>query len=202
MLAFFIIFGAVVLDQFTKFLVRLYMNVGESFTLIPGIMNITYVENDGAAFGMLDNARWVFLIISCVAITGIVWFLRKHGSRHPLLTVSLSFIAGGGIGNMIDRIFVTDANGTNVVTDFFETKFVKFAVFNIADSFITVGAILLGFYIIFIEPKVEKRLKSAAAAANAAAANAAAEADTDDAEADEYDRKDNGENENNCTENR
>ncbi|MDD4125260.1 MAG: signal peptidase II [Eubacteriales bacterium] len=202
MLAFFIIFGAVVLDQFTKFLVRLYMNVGESFTLIPGIMNITYVENDGAAFGMLDNARWVFLIISCVAITGIVWFLRKHGSRHPLLTVPLSFIAGGGIGNMIDRIFVTDANGTNVVTDFFETKFVKFAVFNIADSFITVGAILLGFYIIFIEPKVEKRLKSAAAAANAAAANAAAEADTDDAEADEYDRKDNGENENNCTENR
>ncbi|MGI6715933.1 MAG: signal peptidase II [Eubacteriales bacterium] len=167
MLAFFVIFGVVVLDQFTKFLVRLYMEVGDSFTLIPGVMNITYVENDGAAFGMLDNARWLFMIVSAVAIVAIVVFLRKHGSRHTLLTLSLSFIAGGGIGNMIDRTFVTDVNGTHVVTDFFETAFMDFAVFNVADSFITVGAILLGIYIIFIEPKVEKKLKAAAAAAAA-----------------------------------
>lgn len=167
MLAFFVIFGVVVLDQFTKFLVRLYMEVGDSFTLIPGVMNITYVENDGAAFGMLDNARWLFMIVSAVAIVAIVVFLRKHGSRHTLLTLSLSFIAGGGIGNMIDRTFVTDVNGTHVVTDFFETVFMDFAVFNVADSFITVGAILLGIYIIFIEPKVEKKLKAAAAAAAA-----------------------------------
>lgn len=167
MLAFFVIFGVVVLDQFTKFLVRLYMEVGDSFTLIPGVMNITYVENDGAAFGMLDNARWLFMIVSAVAIVAIVVFLRKHGSRHTLLTLSLSFIAGGGIGNMIDRTFVTDVNGTYVVTDFFETAFMDFAVFNVADSFITVGAILLGIYIIFIEPKVEKKLKAAAAAAAA-----------------------------------
>lgn len=167
MLAFFVIFGVVVLDQFTKFLVRLYMEVGDSFTLIPGVMNITYVENDGAAFGMLDNARWLFMIVSAVAIVAIVVFLRKHGSRHMLLTLSLSFIAGGGIGNMIDRTFVTDVNGTHVVTDFFETAFMDFAVFNVADSFITVGAILLGIYIIFIEPKVEKKLKAAAAAAAA-----------------------------------
>jgi signal peptidase II len=167
MLAFFVIFGVVVLDQFTKFLVRLYMEVGDSFTLIPGVMNITYVENDGAAFGMLDNARWLFMIVSAVAIVAIVVFLRKYGSRHTLLTLSLSFIAGGGIGNMIDRTFVTDVNGTHVVTDFFETAFMDFAVFNVADSFITVGAILLGIYIIFIEPKVEKKLKAAAAAAAA-----------------------------------
>lgn len=167
MLAFFVIFGVVVLDQFTKFLVRLYMEVGDSFTLIPGVMNITYVENDGAAFGMLDNARWLFMIVSAVAIVAIVVFLRKHGSRHTLLTLSLSFIAGGGIGNMIDRTFVTDVNGTHVVTDFFETAFMDFAVFNVADSFITVGAMLLGIYIIFIEPKVEKKLKAAAAAAAA-----------------------------------
>ena len=197
MLAFFIIFGAVVLDQFTKFLIRLFMNVGDSVTLIPGIMNITYVENDGAAFGMLDNARWVFIIISCATIVGIIWFLRKHGKRHILLTVSLSFITGGGIGNMIDRLLVTDANGTHVVTDFFQTIFVEFAVFNIADSFITVGAILLGIYIIFIEPKVEKRLKAAAAVDAAEDME-----DTEDADSEEYDRKDNNENEDDSSDNR
>ncbi len=165
MLAFYLIFGVVVLDQFTKFFVRLYMNVGESVTFIPGVMNLTYVENDGAAFGMLDDARWVFIVVSCAAIIGIIWFLRRHGKRHPLLTVSLSFIAGGGIGNMIDRFFVTDANGTHVVTDFFETAFVDFAVFNVADSFINVGAVLLGVYVLFIEPKVEKRQKAAKEAA-------------------------------------
>lgn len=190
MLTFLIILGVVVLDQLSKFFIRLLMNVGESVTFIPGVMNITYIENDGAAFGMLDNARWVFIIISTVAIVGIILFLRKYGKRHTLLTVSLSFIAGGGIGNMIDRIFVTDANGVHVVTDFFETKFVKFAVFNIADSFITIGSILLGVYILFYEPKVEKKLK------------AAKTAETAEANEEESPREDNFKNEDDSSDNR
>ncbi len=160
MLTFFVTLGVVLIDQLTKFLVRLFMHVGDSFTLIPGVVNITYVQNDGAAFGMLGNARWVFIIVSAAAIAGMIWFLRKYSDRHLLLTLAVSFVLGGGIGNMIDRLFVTDEAGRHVVTDFIEPAFVKFAVFNGADSFITVGAVMLGVYLIFIEPKVEKRLKA------------------------------------------
>ncbi|NLN55102.1 MAG: signal peptidase II [Clostridiales bacterium] len=183
MLAYFLIFGVVVFDQLTKLLIRLYMEVGDSVPLIPGVINLTYIENDGAAFGMLDNARWVFMLVSAIAIVAIILFLRKHHIRHKLLTISLSFIAGGGIGNMIDRIFLTE------VTDFFETQFVDFAVFNVADSFITIGAILLGVYVIFFEPKVEKLIKQK---------EAEAKADGENNES-ENTLKDNGKNENNCT---
>lgn len=157
MLTFFIIFGVVVADQFSKFFVRLFMEVGESVTFIPGVMNLTYVENSGAAFGILGGARWVFILISTAAIAGILWFLKRHKNRHLLLTLALSFITGGGIGNMIDRVFITNAEGRHVVTDFFETVFVKFAVFNVADSFITIGAVLLSVYVLFLEHKITKK---------------------------------------------
>ena len=158
MLTFFVTLGVIVLDQLTKLIIRLSMNVGDSFRLIPGVVNITYVENDGAAFGMLGDARWVFIIISTAAIAGMIWFLKKYNDRHILLTLAVSFVLGGGIGNMIDRLFVTNEAGKHVVTDFIEPAFVKFAVFNAADSFITVGAFMLGYYLLFVEPKVEKRL--------------------------------------------
>ena len=160
MLTFFVTLGVIVIDQLTKLIIRLSMNVGDSFKLIPGVVNITYVENDGAAFGMLGDARWVFIIISTAAIAGMIWFLKKYNDRHILLTLAVSFVLGGGIGNMIDRLFVTNGAGKHVVTDFIEPAFVKFAVFNGADSFITVGAFMLGYYLLFIEPKVEKRLKA------------------------------------------
>ncbi len=160
MLTFFVTLGVIVLDQLTKLIIRLSMNVGDSFRLIPGVVNITYVENDGAAFGMLGDARWVFIIISAAAIAGMIWFLKKYNDRHILLTLAVSFVLGGGIGNMIDRLFITNEAGKHVVTDFIEPAFVKFAVFNAADSFITVGAFMLGYYLLFVEPKVEKRLEA------------------------------------------
>ena len=160
MLTFFVTLGVVLIDQFTKLLVRLFMNVGDSFRLIPGVVNITYVQNNGAAFGMLGNARWVFIIVSAAAIAGMIWFLTRYSKRHLLLSLAVSFVLGGGIGNMIDRLFFVNEAGEHVVTDFIEPAFVKFAVFNGADSFITVGAFMLGYYLIFIEPKVEKRLKA------------------------------------------
>jgi len=159
MLTFFVIFGVVVIDQLSKFIIRLAMDVGDSVKLIPGVVNITYVENKGAAFGMLGDSRWVFIVVSLAAIAGMIWFLKKYPDRHLLLTLAISFVLGGGIGNMIDRLFVTNAAGEHVVTDFIEPAFVDFAVFNAADSFITVGAFMLGYYLLFIAPKAEKRLK-------------------------------------------
>ena len=143
---------AVLLDQISKSIVVNGLPLYGEARFIPGVLSFYHTRNTGAAFSMLSDRRWVFMLLSCVAIVGITVMLYFWRSRHVLLTVSLSMILGGGIGNMIDRI----VNG--YVTDFFRVDFVDFAVFNVADSFITVGAVLLGVYIIFFEPKVERRL--------------------------------------------
>lgn len=143
---------AVLLDQISKSIVVNGLPLYGEARFIPGVLSFYHTRNTGAAFSMLSDRRWVFMLLSCVAIVAITVMLYFWRSRHVLLTVSLSMILGGGIGNMIDRI----VNG--YVTDFFRVDFVDFAVFNVADSFITVGAVLLGVYIIFFEPKVERRL--------------------------------------------
>ena len=143
---------AVLLDQISKSMVVIGLPLYGEARFIPGVLSFYHTRNTGAAFSMLSDRRWVFMLLSCVAIVAITVMLYFWRSRHVLLTVSLSMILGGGIGNMIDRI----VNG--YVTDFFRVDFVDFAVFNVADSFITVGAVLLGVYIIFFEPKVERRL--------------------------------------------
>ena len=143
---------AVLLDQISKSIVVNGLPLYGEARFIPGVLSFYHTRNTGAAFSMLSDRRWVFMLLSCVAIVAITVMLYFWRSRHVLLTVSLSMILAGGIGNMIDRI----VNG--YVTDFFRVDFVDFAVFNVADSFITVGAVLLGVYIIFFEPKVERRL--------------------------------------------
>jgi signal peptidase II len=103
---------------------------------------------------MLSDQRWVFMVVSAISMVIIVWLLYKEYKRHPLLNVALSMVLGGGIGNMIDRIRL------GYVVDFFHVDFVDFAIFNVADSFITVGAILLVIYVIFFDAKVEARIKA------------------------------------------
>ena len=157
-----IIAGILAADQLTKWLVRATMAGGETRPFLPHLMQFTYVQNRGASFGILAEHRWVYMLLSAAALVVMGVLLFKYVSRHPLLTTALAFLIGGGAGNMIDRLFVTDAMGNKVVTDFFEFTFVDFAVFNVADIFITFGAVLLGVYIVFFEGKVEKRLKEQA----------------------------------------
>lgn len=151
-------------DRLSKWAVAAGMELGESFPVIPHILNFTYVHNRGASFGILADKRWVYMLLSVVALVVMTAVLVKYRRRHMLLSVSLSMIIGGGLGNMIDRLFVTDAAGNNVVIDFLEFDFVSFAVFNLADTFITVGAVLLAVYVLFFESKVEKRLAQSASA--------------------------------------
>ena len=124
--------------------------MGESVKFIPGIINFTHIKNDGAAFGMLDNARWVFLIISAAAIIGLPFLLYKYRKVHFLFGFSLSLIIGGAIGNMIDRLFAP--NG--FVTDFIELAFMDFAIFNVADIFVCVGAFLMFIYLAFLDKTI------------------------------------------------
>ncbi len=147
-----IILGIVIIDQLTKFLaVRYLLPVGD-IPIIPNIIHLTYVENTGAAFGMMKDYRWIFMTASSVAIVGIFVFLVLYGNKiKPLLGVSLSFIAGGGIGNMIDRVLL------KYVVDFINFELIDFAVFNGADSFISIGAGLMILYIIIYETKPQKK---------------------------------------------
>ena len=163
----------IVLDFITKLIVNLNMSLYESVTVIPGILNFTYIRNDGAAWGMLDDKRWIFLILSSVAIILISVILIKYRDSHIMMRIPLALILGGGIGNMIDRIFYTEEflnctgklfgegyklfNG--VVIDFIEAAFIDFPIFNIADCAVTVGTVLLFVYVIFIDGKIDKNKK-------------------------------------------
>ncbi len=126
----------VVIDQLTKFLAVKFLKPVDTVPLIEGVLHLTYLENRGAAFGMLKDHRWVFMVTSTVAVIAVLAFMMAGYKKYynPLLFTGLSFIAGGGIGNMIDRV----ANG--FVVDFIDFRLINFAIFNGADSFVCVGA--------------------------------------------------------------
>lgn len=132
----------VFLDQLSKYLTVLYLKPVGTFPIIRNALHLTYVENRGAAFGMLENSRWVFMLVSSVAIVALSVYLIYKKPQNRLLCVSLSFIIGGGIGNMIDRVFL------GYVVDMIDFRLINFAVFNVADSFVCVGAGLLMLYLI------------------------------------------------------
>ena len=140
-----IVIGSVILDQWTKYLAVVDLKPMESTVLLDAVLGLNYVENTGAAFGMLKGQRWFFIVLSTVAIVAIAVFLvRKRKTVPPLLGLAMAMIVGGGIGNQIDRI----ANG--YVVDFFEFLFIDFAVFNVADCFVCVGAFLAVFDLLFV----------------------------------------------------
>lgn len=149
--------GAVVLlgilaDQLTKWLAVRYLRDVETVPLWRGVLHLTYVENRGAAFGILSEHRWVFLVVSSVALVAILVYLFLSKKQSTLSTVALSMIISGGIGNMIDRILL------GYVVDFIDFTLINFAVFNAADSFVCIGAALL-LIAILREPGEGKRQK-------------------------------------------
>ena len=145
---------AVALDQLTKYFVSSYMTLGDTIPIIRDVLHITYVENKGAAFSMLSDKRWVFLTFSTIAIVAIVYVLIKYKRElSRLSSVSLSMVLGGAVGNMIDRIFRGAALFDGAVVDFIDVRLINFAVFNIADSFVCVGAALLVLSVILDEKK-------------------------------------------------
>lgn len=139
-----VIIFVVLFDQITKYFAKLYLLDGPKVEMIPHVISLQYHENEGAAWGMLADHRWVFMSLSTIAILAIIAFLiwtRKQ--NNPLfLNLSLCFFAGGGIGNMIDRIFL------GYVVDFLNFEFIDFPIFNIADSFISIGAVFIVIYLV------------------------------------------------------
>lgn len=108
------------------------------------LINLIYVENKGAAFGILQNKRLFFIILTLVVVIYLLYyFIRNMKSNPKLLNLSLSLIVSGALGNFYDRLF------HGFVVDFIEFSFFSFPVFNVADILVTVGSVLLIIFIIF-----------------------------------------------------
>ncbi len=132
-----IIAAGIVIDQVTKLLSVKFLMPLNTVPLIKNVLHLTYVENTGAAFGMMKDQRWIFITVSAVTIIGMLLYLYLGHANNTLYAVSISMVISGGIGNMIDRLAL------GYVVDFIDFRLINFAVFNGADSFVCVGAGLL-----------------------------------------------------------
>ena len=175
-----VIIVTVFLDQLTKYLTVLHLKPIDTLPIIEDVFHLTYVENTGAAFGMMKDARWVFMITSTVAIIGILGYMIhryyvKKEKLHWAEALSLSLIVGGGIGNMIDRTIL------GYVVDMIDCRFINFAVFNVADSFVCIGAGVMILHLFLMTAQEYKATKAAKAAEGADAdADVTAEASAED----------------------
>ena len=130
------VFLVALLDQISKIWVERSMDFMESIPVIPGIFHLTYIQNPNSAFGLLKFPNKVFIIIAIIVMVLIVFLLReKIRQKDRLVFLSLVFILGGSLGNMIDRL------RTGAVIDFLDFRI--WPIFNIADSAINIGLFLL-----------------------------------------------------------
>lgn len=137
-------------DFFSKRAVMANMEIGESIPIIKNVFHFTYITNPGAAFGSLSGKRWVFMTASVLMIAALAALILFWDDKSTLFYASASMILGGGVGNMIDRIFYGE------VVDFLD--FCAFPrlwsyIFNLADAFVCVGVGLLLLYVILSEVK-------------------------------------------------
>ena len=132
-----IIACGILLDQLTKLIAVERLKPVGTVPIIKDVFHFTFTTNDGMAFGMLDDQRWIFLTISTITIIimGIILYTGKLSNK--LYTVSVSMIISGGIGNMIDRLT------TGEVVDFLDFRLINFAIFNLADTIVCIGAGIL-----------------------------------------------------------
>ncbi|MGM9588685.1 MAG: signal peptidase II [Faecousia sp.] len=125
-------------DQFTKYLTVANIALYEDVPFIPGLLQLTYVQNTGAAFSSFEGQQWLFALIFVVFTGMLFWeYFKKPMGFTTLERWCIAAIYAGGLGNMIDRIRL------GYVVDMIETTFVEFPVFNVADCFITCGCVLL-----------------------------------------------------------
>ena len=139
----------VFLDQLSKYLTVLYLKPVGTFPILQDALHLTYVENRGAAFGMLADSRWVFMVVSAVSIVALSVYLIRKKPKSRLLCLSLAFVIGGGIGNMIDRVAL------GYVVDMIDFRLIHFAVFNVADICVVVGGIGAAVYYLFLADRLE-----------------------------------------------
>ena len=140
-----IIAGLLLIDQLSKWLVMKYMALYEPITLIPHVLGLRYTRNTGAAWSILEGKMGLFYIITIVAVGIFSYLLITEGNltTKRLYTFSLLLMIAGSLGNFIDRLVYQS------VTDFIEFLFIRFPIFNFADTFLTIGVALFALCILF-----------------------------------------------------
>lgn len=135
----FITIVILLLDQITKFIVASSMRVGDSFNVIPSFLNITSHRNNGAAWGILSGKMSFFYIITIIILVVLIIFYIKEAKQHLLMQVAISLLFAGALGNFIDRVLHGE------VVDFVDTNIFgyNFPIFNVADSSLTIGVLLI-----------------------------------------------------------
>jgi len=137
----------VIIDQISKYIALTSLKPVGNITFIEGFMDFTFVENRGAAFGILHGARWFFVIITVLISAGIIYYVAKKMPKtkeHKMLEASLLLILAGAWGNAIDRLF------RGYVVDYFEFTFFSWPVFNVADIYVVVGTVLMAVLVLFV----------------------------------------------------
>ena len=149
-LALFLAATIVLTDQLLKLLVTVALKPIGSVTAIPHLLDLTYVENQGAAFGMMQNQRWFFIVMTSIVMIFFIYLMVSGRIHSKMLWAASILILGGGIGNLIDRIFL------GYVIDYLQLSFFP-PVCNFADYSITAGVVLLIVYIFFFSSAHEKK---------------------------------------------
>lgn len=138
-------------DQITKFFAQKYLSDGSTVQFIKGVIRFNYAENEGMAFSLFSGARWIFVAVTVIACGAALWYLFSDKCKSLWLYWSIGVVVSGGIGNLIDRVLF------GFVIDFIEPVFINFAIFNIADCAVTLGAFSLFMYLISDMFKKEKK---------------------------------------------
>lgn len=146
----FISLFVVLADQGLKNYIVSNYTVGEVHQIIPGILSFNYLQNDGAAWNILTGQMWLFYAISVIAIAVCLYFLFNKKYKNALFDVGLVLVLGGIIGNFIDRLHL------KYVVDMLQLDFINFNIFNIADSAITTGVLIIFIYLIVFADKDDK----------------------------------------------
>ena len=135
--------AVIVLDRLSKEAALASLQGGGRVVLIPGVLGLLYTENTGMAFGLFAGLPWVLFALRVIGLAVLAVYLFSGNMQKPLGYLGLAMAVAGGISNVLDALIY------GYVVDMIEFLFVKFAIFNVADSFITVGAVLIGVYFVF-----------------------------------------------------
>ena len=149
------IVACVAADQLVKFWTVANLALYESTPLLPGIVELMYIQNTGGGFSILSGQTWLLTAVTIVLMAVVGWIMYKKWYPHPLAMWTLTLVLGGGIGNLIDRVRL------GYVVDMFNFQFMNYPVFNVADILVVCGAIGFAAYYLLLDDKVQKALKAA-----------------------------------------
>lgn len=145
------IIASIALDQAVKFWTVANLGLWESKPLIPGVIELFYVQNTGGGFSILADHTWLLVVMTTLLMGVIAWMIFKKTFSHPLAMWTLTMILGGGLGNLIDRVRL------GYVVDMFNFQFMEYPVFNVADILVVCGTIGFAAYYLLLHDKLTKK---------------------------------------------